>query len=244
MELIKVGELARRTGLSVRTLHYYDEIGLLSPSHHTPSGHRLYGAHEAVRLQQIRSLQALGFTLEEIRGCLKRPDFSPRRVIELHLRRLREQIESGQRLCARLEAIAAALDSTSGTSLDDLLQTIEEMIMFEKYYTPEQLKQLEKRRQEVGEERIRQAEREWRDLFADLQTEMEKGSHPSSKPVQRLMKKYRSLIEEFTGGDPGIHQSLSRMYRREGRGKVLGRHGFNVDEGLWDFIGKAGPGEE
>ena len=57
---IKVGEVAKRTGLSVRTLHHYDEIGLLSPSRRTASGHRLYGAGELARLQQIKSLRQLG----------------------------------------------------------------------------------------------------------------------------------------------------------------------------------------
>ena len=64
----RVGELARRTGLSVRTLHYYDEIGLLLPSRRTDGGHRLYTAGDVLRLQRIRSLQHLGFTLREIRG--------------------------------------------------------------------------------------------------------------------------------------------------------------------------------
>ncbi|MDQ3549743.1 MAG: MerR family transcriptional regulator, partial [Chloroflexota bacterium] len=64
---MKVGELARRTGMTVRALHHYDEIGLLSPSERTASGHRLYSAAEVERLQQIASLRQIGFPLEEIR---------------------------------------------------------------------------------------------------------------------------------------------------------------------------------
>ncbi|MEA2488332.1 MAG: hypothetical protein QOH21_124, partial [Acidobacteriota bacterium] len=56
----KIGELAKRTGVSVRTLHHYDEIGLLTPSHRTESGHRLYGREEVIRLQQIVSLRQVG----------------------------------------------------------------------------------------------------------------------------------------------------------------------------------------
>ena len=56
-EAWRVGELAREAGLSVRALHYYDEIGLLSPSRRTDSGHRLYTAGDVVRLQRIKSLQ-------------------------------------------------------------------------------------------------------------------------------------------------------------------------------------------
>src|SRR3954467_720914 len=69
-EALKVGELAKRTGLTVRTLHHYDEIGRLRPSLHTESGSRLYTAGDAARLQQVLSLRALGFSLDEVRGCL------------------------------------------------------------------------------------------------------------------------------------------------------------------------------
>src|SRR5437870_6900691 len=92
-EALKVGELARRTGLTIRALHHYDEIGLLQPSLHTESGHRPYTAGDIARLQQILSLRQLGFSLEEVRACLDRPGFSPLEVIGLHIARLREQIE-------------------------------------------------------------------------------------------------------------------------------------------------------
>jgi DNA-binding transcriptional MerR regulator len=71
-EALKVGELAKRTGLTVRTLHHYDEIGLLKPSLHTEAGYRLYTRGDVARLQQVLSLRQLGFALEEIRDCLDR----------------------------------------------------------------------------------------------------------------------------------------------------------------------------
>src|SRR5436309_7367089 len=92
-EALKVGELARRTGLTIRALHHYDAIGLLRPSLHTEAGHRLYSAGDIARLQQILSLRQLGFSLEEIRDCLDQPGFSPLEVIRLHVGRLREQVE-------------------------------------------------------------------------------------------------------------------------------------------------------
>lgn len=73
----KVGELAKSTGVSVRTLHHYDHIGLLTPSDHTETGHRLYTTDDIARLQQILSLRQLGFSLEEINEFFENPDFSP-----------------------------------------------------------------------------------------------------------------------------------------------------------------------
>src|SRR5437660_5159294 len=101
-EALKVGELARRTGLTIRTLHHYDDIGLLRPSLHTEAGHRLYVAGDVARLQQVVSLRQLGFSLDEVRDCLDQPDFSPLEVIELHRARLEKQIELQRRLSERL----------------------------------------------------------------------------------------------------------------------------------------------
>ena len=181
----KVGELAKQTGLSVRTLHYYDEVGLLSPSQRTAAGHRLYTAGDIVRLQQIKSLQQLGFALEEIWACLNRPDFPAHRVIQRHLSQLREQIELQQKLCDRLEAIAARIRSTDEASGEELVQeTMEVNRMserFEKYYTTEQLEELKERRRVLGKKKICQAEGEWPELIEQVRDEMYKGTDPASE---------------------------------------------------------------
>src|SRR5262245_54864620 len=145
-EALKVGDLARRTGLTIRTLHHYDDIGLLKPSLHTESGHRLYTATDVARLQQVLSLRQLGFSLEQVRDCLDRPGFSPLEVIRLQLAQLREQIELQRNLCERLEGIARLFRAAGEVSAEEFLQTIEVMTMIENLYTPEQLKQFE----EVG----------------------------------------------------------------------------------------------
>jgi DNA-binding transcriptional MerR regulator len=215
----KVGELAGRTGLSVRTLHYYDEIGLLSPSQRTEGGHRLYTAGDVVRLQQIKSLQQLGFSLREVRDCLDRPDFPLGRVIQLHLARLKERIELQRRLHALLERVAARLRSGEGISSGEFVKTVMEVIemseRLDRYYSPEQLEYLEERRREVGEERIREAEAEWAELIERVRAEMEAGTDASSERVQALARRSMELVNEFTGGDPGIERSLSNMWQQE-----------------------------
>ncbi len=204
----RVGELARETGLSVRALHYYDEIGLLSPSRRTEAGHRLYEAGDVARLQQIKSLRHLGFGLEEIRDCLDRPDFSLQRVIELQ-----------QKLCDSLEAIAARLDLMEEVSFEESIQTIVEVISMserlERYYTPDQREELEQRRRTLGEERIREVEAEWPELMERVRAEMEKGTDPSNERVQLLARRWMELVQEFIGGDPGIERSVGNMWQQE-----------------------------
>jgi DNA-binding transcriptional MerR regulator len=230
-----VGEVAKRTGLSVRSLHHYDAIGLLSPAQRSDAGYRLYAADDLARLQQIRSLRQLGFTLEEIRRLLDRPDLSPLEVIGLHLGRVVEQMVAQQRLYERLSILAGRIATTEEVSAREFMETIEVMMMVEnveKYYTPEQLAELHQRQERIGPERLRQVETEWPALIAQVRVEMEQGTDPHAERMQALGRRWSSLIAEFTGGNPGIERSLQTMYANEP--SVRERTG--IDEQLQTYI--------
>lgn len=84
MENYSVKKLSGLAGISVRTLHLYDRIGLLKPSVRTPAGYRLYGEPELLRLQQILFYRELDFTLREIGAILDHPDFDLIAALENH----------------------------------------------------------------------------------------------------------------------------------------------------------------
>jgi MerR family transcriptional regulator, thiopeptide resistance regulator len=210
----KVGDLARRTGLSIRTLHWYDQLGLLRPSQRTASGHRLYDPADVQRLQQIRSLRHLGFTLEEVRDCLRRGRFTPAKVLRLHLAELREQIQRQRHLAGRLERLADRLDAAGAVSVDELMTIIEEITMSESYLTPEQLAEVQARGRMLGEAHIQAVEAEWPVLIANVRGEMEKSTPASDPRVQALARRWRELVNEFTGGNPGIEKALAQNYQQ------------------------------
>ncbi|HYE96270.1 MAG TPA: MerR family transcriptional regulator [Rubricoccaceae bacterium] len=232
---LRVGELARRTGLTARTLHHYDAIGLLRPSARTAAGHRRYTAVDVVRLQQIASLRALGLPLDAIAALLDAPDADPRAVIERHLAHVRGSIKQQQHLVERLEALAAFHRDHVAVSTDDLLQTIHLTTMFEKHYTPEQLEQLRQRRKTVGEDRIQQVQQEWQALFAEAQRHMETGTDPAAPEPQALAAKAEALIGEFTGGDTSIRQSLNDAYAENPGGM---HRLWGVSPELADYYGR------
>lgn len=233
---LKVGDLVKQTGVSVRTLHYYDEIGLLSPSDRTEAGYRVYGEEDIIRLQQIISLRQIGFSLEQIRDCLEQEQFSPHYVVQLHLSQLQEQMALQQQLYTKLEAISAHLQAAKSISIQEFIQIIEVTTMLGKYYTPEQQDYLKTRAGQIGQERIRQVEAQWQDLIEQARTAMENGTDPADESVQVLARRWRSLIEEFTGGDPSIQQSLNTMYQQEGA--AVASRGA-VDAALIDYISQA-----
>ena len=248
-EALKVGELARRTDLTVRTLHHYDEIGLLKPSLHTEAGYRLYTRGDVARLQQVLSLRQLGFALEEIRDCLDRPGFAPLEVIRLHVARLREQIELQRKLCERLEALAEHFRTAEEVSADVFLYTIEVMTMIENYYTPEQMESFRKRREEAAAagqepaEIARQGQADWNALLAQYKADGE-GHRPVRPPVagageapagpgERLQRWRRGdRAEPQTTLDGAGRQALRPVrHRPEGDG-VPRQGGRGGEEGL------------
>lgn len=238
-EALKVGELARRTRLTIRTLHHYDEIGLLRPSLHTESGHRLYTAGDVARLQQVLSLRQLGFSLDEIRDCLDRPGFSPLEVIRLHVARLREQIELERKLCERLEALAEHFRAAEEVSADEFLYAIEAMSMIESYYTPEQMESFRKRNEEAGaagEDLTQQGTLAWQELLAELKEEMDSGTDPADPKVQALENRRQALVSAFSGGDKAIEENLKRMWMEQGDKLCVQ---FGIDPNLMAYLGKA-----
>lgn len=234
----KVGELARQTGLSVRTLHHYDEIGLLVPSERSEAGYRLYAVEDVARLQQIKSLRQLGFSLEEIGALLDRPNLSPLHIVEMHLGRLEEQLALQRHLAERLRALAWKLSTAEQVSAAEFMQTIEVMTMLEKfgeYFTPEQTDEIRQRGEQAGQVRIRQAESEWAELIVQMRTAMEGGIDPGGEEVQVLARRWQALVAEFTGGDPGIERSLQTMYQNESSV----RESVGLDADLFAYVGKA-----
>ncbi|MCG8467593.1 MAG: MerR family transcriptional regulator [Gemmatimonadetes bacterium] len=215
---IKVGAVAERTGLSVRTLHHYDEIGLLSPTGRTASGHRLYGAAELERLQRIQSLRQLGLSLEEIGRVLDDPRVSLPEILASHRETVESHIERLSVLRDRLRRLESGL-ARDGASLEDLIQTLRATTMNEKYFTEEQMQQLAERREAVGQEEIEAVQNHWLDLAARVSAAMESGADPSDPAALELAREWRELtgrtVQGFTGGDEGLEQSVGRMWSEE-----------------------------
>ena len=212
----RIGEVAAATGLTVRTLHHYDEIGLLAPSGRSDGGYRLYADDDVRRLYRIVAFRRLGFALGEIGALLDGDGADPRAVIRAQLERLDAEAATREALRGRLARLLDALDGANGAAADLFLEAIEGMTMSERYYTPEQLAQLEQRRNALGEEGMRKAEADWAALIAEAEELRASGAAPTDPRTQALAARWAALVEQFTGGDPGIHASLNTMYRTEG----------------------------
>ncbi len=126
----RIGELADATGITVRTLHYYEEIGLLSPADRTAAGHRLYGADEVERLYRICMLRQLGLPLDGVRNTLDGPADELASTISAHLADVDRRVDEQNRLRARLARLGATLDAGADPTTD-LLTVLEDMSMLD-----------------------------------------------------------------------------------------------------------------
>src|SRR5687767_11011744 len=104
-----VKRIAEIGGVSVRTLHHYDEIGLLKPSSHSAAGYRLYQEHDLERLQQVLFFKELGFDLKEIKRILADPDFDRGKALVEHRKLLLERQERLRRLIRSVDLTLKAM---------------------------------------------------------------------------------------------------------------------------------------
>lgn len=214
---MRVGDLAAATGLTVRTLHHYDALGLVVPSGRTAAGHREYGDDDVRRLYRVVALRRLGFALGDIAALLDddggQGDATAllRRQLAETDRRIAAERDVRERLQALLDQVERGTEPTTG----DLLRAVEAMTMVEQYYTPEQLETLAQRRDALGPEGMEQAQRDWEAVYADLDALREEGVDPADPRAQEVGRRASALIAQFTGGDPAMLASLKRVYENE-----------------------------
>jgi DNA-binding transcriptional MerR regulator len=232
--LWRVGELARRTGVSVRTLHWYEECGLLVPAVRSEAGHRLYDAADLAKLQRIRALVQLGFSLEEIRGVLADRGAGVLATAEQHLALAREELEARTQLVSKLEALVRHLQSGGDVPAELLFASLEAMAMRDRYFTPEMKRTLEQRRDTLGPGEVASVNAGWHALVAEANRERARGTPPDAPAVRALAERCDQLVERITGGDPALRQALVDLWH--GEPDVARAFGVNADRELFVWM--------
>lgn len=233
-------EFAERAGVTVRTLHHYDRLGLLRPAAYTEAGYRLYGESELARLEQIVALKLVGFPLRQIKELLDQSTLE----LPAALRFQRQIVEEKRRrLDQTLQAIAEAewvLANENNGRWDALKKIIEVIEMSEswdwvkRYYTQEQLDELAKR---GTPEVLARGQQAWSELIREVEAAVGDGEDPASEKAQALASRWQALIEEFTGGNPEIRRNLERLYADRANWPASPRP--ELPTGVSEFIQKA-----
>ncbi|PCI58460.1 MAG: hypothetical protein COB35_13815 [Gammaproteobacteria bacterium] len=214
--MLKIGELAKRCGLSVRALRHYDEVGLLVPSGRSESGYRLYCEQNIRRLQHILLLKQLGFSLKKIIEMLNNKTSSLSQTIDEHIAFTEQTIKLQNQLLTQLKFLQDKFSRGKSVVIDDYLATMEMMKMYDKYFNDEQLEQFAKRRTELGADKLNELqEHTWPDLIIKVKQAIADGVAVDSDEAKLLAAKWMKLANMFTQGDSEISAGIGKMYQQE-----------------------------
>lgn len=216
-----VGELAQRSGLTVRALHHYEKLGLLRPSARSEAGYRLYSEADVLRLHRLLALRETGLALKDIGPLLDSENPPLREVLARQIAALQTQMQQQQQLLDALQHVArqaqapASALSPSQELIEHLLFAMSIMRMQHKYFSPEDLDALARRKADMGEEQLLAAEAEWPDLIRSVQLEMQRATPPGSPRVLALALRWQALVQQFVGQNEGLRDKISTMYAQE-----------------------------
>lgn len=217
MDPYTVGELADLAGVSVRTLHHYDEIGLLEPMERSEAGYRLYGREQLLRLQQILFYREFDMRLEEIGAILDEPGFSPIHALRSHRRRLASER-------ARISRLLHTIDRTLG-KLTEANMRLSDKDLYAGFRPEDADRYRRQAREQFGAEEVERTEERLKQLskeeWARVQREgiaVAEGLSqltdrpPEDEEVQDLVRRHHAWIENFYPAPPEVYRGLASMY--------------------------------
>ncbi|MFZ4452562.1 MerR family transcriptional regulator [Salibacterium aidingense] len=212
---MRVKEVADIAGVSVRTLHHYDEIGLLTPEKTTNAGYRVYSDEDLERLQQILFYKELGFPLKKIKSILQDPSFDKKEALEWHRRILLEKRR-------RLEQMLSLVEQTLQQEKGEITMTNEEKFQgFDFTTNPYE----EEARKRWGDEAVDRSKANVEEMSKHQQQAMAEEMNaiyrklaglrhlpPSSSEAQTAIAEWYKLLNTLGNYSPEMFKGLGQMY--------------------------------
>ncbi len=229
----RVREVARVTGLTVRTLHHYDAIGLLSPAR-TPAGYRAYTDSDLLLLQQILIYRELGFALEQIKQIVHDPGFDRRAALVQQRRQLAARVAHTQTI---LRAVDAALATLQGNAAMDTKQIFAgfdpaayEHEVKQRWGETEAYRESARRTQNYSQSDWQRIKHEHDDLMQQLAAVLARSERANAPSAMDLAEQLRLHIDRYYYPcSHAMHTKLAEMYTGDSRFETnLNRYGDGV----------------
>lgn len=218
----QVKDVSRLARVSIRTLHYYDEIGLLVPTGRTGAGYRLYTEDDLLRLQQILIGRELGLPLEEIRRSLDDPSFDRRKALVAQRQQLHQRAEQTAAMLAAIDAALAIVESSVGGTMENLFGGFDpakyEAEAKERWGGTDAYKEASRRTKHYTKDDWARHRTEQEALYNDAASLMRAGASPSSDEAKAVAERHRQLIDRwFYPCSPETHVGLASLYESDSR---------------------------
>lgn len=219
---MRISEVAKLTGITVRTLHYYDEIGLLKPSEITEDGYRLYSREDLEILQQILFFRELDFPLSQIKEIMNNPNYDKEEALKKQKELL---IQQRQRIEGLIKLIEKRIEGDNNMSFKEFdMNEIEEnkkkyaKEVKERWGTSKAYEESEKKTSSYNKEKWGDINQETSEIFKGF-AEL-RNSDPGSEEVQELVRRWQKYItDNFYTCTNEILSGLGLMYVEDERFK-------------------------
>lgn len=235
-----VKELSKLAGVSIRTLHHYDDINLLKPSERTDSNYRIYTEKELLRLQQILFFKELEFSLDEIKAILDDPNFNAIEQLKTHKKLLEEKTKNYKTLLKTIDKTILKLTKKKLITDKELYEGFE----------PEQAKAYRKEAIERwGEEKVKESEQRLKKLTKEEFDNVKEEGHeialnianlmnesPNSTKVQEQIQRHYNHLKNFYEPNVEIYRGLANLYVEDERFKAFYE---KIKPGLAEFLSRA-----
>ena len=241
---MNVGEVAALAGVTVRTLHHYDRIGLLSPSERTAAGYRRYTPSDLDRLHQVLVYRELGFPLEEVATLLDDPDADPAAHLRRQHRLLRDRLERTQAMVAAVEKEMEARQMGISLTPEERFELFGDGFSEEyaaeaeeRWGDTEAWAQSQRRTAAYGKEDWLRIKEESADVERRFAEALRAGVPADSEQAMDLAEEHRQHITQwFYDCPPAMHAGIGRMYVEDER---FTEHYEQVAPGLARFVSTA-----
>ena len=235
-----VKQLSDLAGVSARTLHYYDEIGLLKPTAHGANGYRYYGDEALIRLQQILFFRELDMPLENIKQIVGQQDFDVLTALEGQKAELRKRVARLERLIATVDNTLLHLKGEKAMSKRQMFEAFsdEQQALYEKeamqMYDPATVKAANKRWKDYTAAEKQRIGEEANAAYQAILLAMPKGA--ASSEAQAAVEIWRHQIEHFWMPDIDQLVGLADLYNADPRFKA---NFDKIDPHLAEFMREA-----
>jgi DNA-binding transcriptional MerR regulator len=239
-----VGELARLAGVTVRTLHHYDRIGLVQPHDRTAAGYRSYDVRDLDRLQQVLVYRELGFPLEEIATLLDDPEVDPAAHLRRQHRLLRDRLGRTQAMVAAVEKEMEARQMGISLTPEERFEVFgdfrpedHEAEAEERWGDTEAYAESQRRTRGYRKEDWLRVKAEGADVERRFAAALAAGAPADSATAMDLAEEHRQQISRnFYDCPPEMHAGLGRMYVEDER---FTAHYERIAPGLAQYVSTA-----
>lgn len=228
--LLKVGQLAKQVCLSVRTLHHYDEIGLLSPSARTDAGHRLYNTKDISRLHRIQALKQLGLSLQKITEIIHENSLPLPEIIAQQIIQLERELEQAAQLKAKLIKLQEKLSAGQEPDITSWLDALALMSVYEKYLTAEEIEELNNHALAVKDE----IEHEWPPMVRQLQNMMDQKIPVDDERATQFVILWTEMLDRLVGHNPNL---LLKVHSMSSEAEMQIQRG--ISPAMMEYLGEA-----